>query len=271
MIPPPPPPVSLAEFDYFSLPDPVKPKPQTLAQVLEQGEYTAKELKSALPPGWAVFRHAVDSVLGADVVCVLFANMNTRAMDLVSKCALQVWRLDDLEHPHTLAPETATPMFGLSLDGDHLALVHNRATVRVYDVSSGITLVREYTPPEGTERSGAYARSALSEQLVAATDGNRQELVMWARDTGTLLRAFSAAYSVSALRTTLKFTGKRLIFSGPGQGITLFNTVTGQQDTLDVNAPILDAEFVSPTRLAVLWDRKAGQGPSKHRGIVCSV
>ena len=213
----------------------------------------------------------VDSALGTNYACCLFADSLPGDFDEADKCVLQVWSLDDLEHPHTLVPETDTVMYGLSLDGDHLALVHNRATVRVYDVSSGITLVREYTPPQGTERFGAYARSALSEQLVAATDGNRQELVMWARDTGTLLRAFSAAYSVSALRTTLKFTGKRLIFSGPGQGITLFNTVTGQQDTLDVNAPILDAEFVSPTRLAVLWDRKAGQGPSKHRGIVCSV
>ena len=159
-------------------------------------------------------------MLGPTYACCLFANKQIAKFEEATKCTLQVWRLDDPQHPHTLVPETGTVMYGLSLGGDHLALVHNRATVRVYDVSSGITLVREYTPPQGTQGFGHYAKAALSEDVVAASDGRKKNICLWKRESGEIMRTLTNTDLMSPMYATLTFHGATLVHSGPGTSIS---------------------------------------------------
>ena len=149
-------------------------------------------------------------------------------------------------------------MWGLSLDGDHLALVHNRATVRVYDVSSGITLVREYTPPQNQMHLGDSMKTALSERYVAVLSGDTPSVCIWVRQTGAVHSVTAPASSVPTGFTALQLLGDTLVHTIAGGGITLRNLVTGAELPLLLStggavAPIANAQLVSPQRLVVLY------------------
>ena len=189
----------LAEFNYFQLPLPPEPRQQqTLALALEQGSYTAVPVEPTVDFGESQCR-VVDALLEDKYLCVLFCDGQPLVPGWSGPSphsALQVWRRDDLEHPHTLTAETRTLMYGLSLDGDHLALVHNCATVRVFDLRAGITLVREYALPQGMGPLTDLGRAALSEHFVAASDA--RNIVIWVRETGSVRETHQVVISIQS-------------------------------------------------------------------------
>ena len=65
---------------------------------------------------------------------------------------------------------------------DHLALIHDRSEVRVYDLENNAALIERYRIPEGPEM-GAYPATTLSDRYVVFSNGNQSMYQVFQRST----------------------------------------------------------------------------------------
>ena len=201
----------------------------------------------------------MDAVLGEHHLCVIYSGAHPAHLEDATKCAMEVWRIDDPDFSRSSCQIDGNPvLFGLSnIHAHYVALVKRRAVVCLYDISHGPHFVRSYRPPPSPSSSpnistnnnhsititsasaGSsappllfhhYARTALSEHFVAADADQGRRVFVWARESGILLHSIETGFVPSAamrIPAPLRLRNVTLLYAGPGNGLSVHNLATG--------------------------------------------
>ena len=149
--------------------------------------------------------------------------------------SVRIWRLDDTEQSNVIATGTESLQGSAwSPDGRYLALGKSDGRIELREMESN-QLVREFVDPEGSLVHVSAVQFIENGTLLAAGGRLQNEVLLWATDTGSLVRRLAGppdknVKQYSGIRSMAWDAQQRRLAAGTNNGhIVIWDPSTGEQ------------------------------------------